>query len=220
MANTSASIYHVLCRLLHLRQSYRPLPLWFRLPSRWNPPVSLPGDQTTATALPSIRIANPAAVKCRAQSQNAGRKKSAWVCAKWQNYILKESGESIPALVGCFTVGNWTVSNRHGAVLFLNLKTLKCPYLYASANSGNTAVWLKCKRVNNIRTVEVEVQQEVDRPCSFWRLKEFEQRKNMASFLCWFGFGTFLVMNALDDGRKVETFPLMKQMWWMTHFCL
>lgn len=33
-----------------------------------------------------------------------------------------------------FSVGNLTVSKSHGAVLFLNLKTLKCPYLYASAN--------------------------------------------------------------------------------------
>lgn len=34
----------------------------------------------------------------------------------------------------------------------------------------------------------------------------------MASPLHWFAFGTFLVVNVLDDGRKVETFLLMKQM--------
>lgn len=39
--------------------------------------------------------------------------------------------------------------------VFFSLKTLKCTYLYASANAQNTAVLLKCKRVNTIRTEEV-----------------------------------------------------------------
>lgn len=42
------------------------------------------------------------------------------------------------------------------APCFFNSKTLKCTYCYASANSENTAVSLKCKRVNNIRGVGVE----------------------------------------------------------------
>lgn len=154
---------------LHLPHSSSPVALQTVLPSSpalipaplsVKSPRIAPQRSNNRTALPSIRIANPAAVKCRAQSQTVRRKRSACVCAwestKWQNYILKESGESIPAFVGSFSAGNWTISNRHGTVLFLNLKTLKCPYLYASANSGNTALWLKCKRVNNIRTVKVE----------------------------------------------------------------
>lgn len=153
-----------------------------------------------------------------------GREACACVCMREREmtklqYKLKESWERIAAFVGSFSAGNWTVSNRHGTILFLNVKTLRCPYLYVSANLENTAVWLKCKRVNNIRTAEVECSRKWIN-CCFWRLKQFEQRKNVASPLHWFAFGTFLVVNVLDDGRKVETFLLMKQMWWMTHFRL
>lgn len=56
------------------------------------------------------------------------------------------------------------------------------------------------------------MQQEVDKLRCFWRLQQLEQGKNTLSSLRWFALGTFLVINPVDDGRKVEIFPLMKQM--------
>lgn len=95
-------------------------------------PRITPWRSNNRTALPSIRIANPATHNPRTWGGRGACMRQSGMTKGKKNLIIKPSAESIP--VYSFSVGNGTVSKSRGAVLFLNLKTLKCLYLYASAN--------------------------------------------------------------------------------------
>lgn len=129
--------------------------LWYlrppcKTPSIRSQPIKL------RTALPPIRIANATALNWGAQWNAGSERRVSVEKNRHKKKLVHENKQEFLSLFHLtIRVGNWTISKRHGAFLF-NSKTLKCTYLYASANSENTAVSLKCKRVNNIRRVKVE----------------------------------------------------------------